>query len=69
MPNPDPLVLFCIGQFQLADYELSYNEAGLSISVIRDGELGYYVLALYLDQANPIVGGREISACGHPVCW
>jgi acetoacetate decarboxylase len=60
IPSPDQLVLFYIGQFHIPDYELSYKEAGLGISVIRDGKPGFYALVLYLDKANPIVGGREI---------
>jgi acetoacetate decarboxylase len=59
-PNPDQLMLFYIGHFLLADYGLAYNEAGLGVPVIYNGKPGYYAIVLYLDQPNPIVGGREI---------
>jgi acetoacetate decarboxylase len=59
-PNPDQLMLFYIGHFQFADYDLPYNEAGLGVPVIYNGKPGYYAVVLYLDQANPIVGGREV---------
>jgi acetoacetate decarboxylase len=63
--NPDqPLVLY-IGHFILADYDLPYNEAGLLVPVLRDGKpAGLFAVVLYLDKANPIVGGREV--CGWP---
>jgi len=60
-PNPEqPLVLY-IGYFQFADFDLPYHEAGLLVPVIRDAKpAGYFAVVLYLDQPNPIVGGREI---------
>lgn len=60
-PNPDQLMVFYIGYFQFADFELPYHEAGLLVPVIRDGKpAGFYAVVLYLDRPNPIVGGREI---------
>lgn len=59
--DPAQPVGFYIGHFQFADYEQSYNEAGLILPVSRDGApAGWYAVVLYLDQTNPIVGGREI---------
>jgi acetoacetate decarboxylase len=55
-----PVVLY-VGRFQFADFDLPYNEAGLFVPVVRDGKpAGLFAVALYLDTANPIVGGREI---------
>jgi acetoacetate decarboxylase len=55
-----PLVLYS-GHFEFADYALPYNEAGLLVPVMRDGEpAGTFAVVLYLDQANPIIGGREL---------
>lgn len=59
-PAPDSLMIFYIGLFQFADINFHYYEAGLLIPVIHAGLRGNYALVLYLDQANPIVGGREI---------
>jgi acetoacetate decarboxylase len=59
--NPDqPLVLY-IGHFQFADFDFPYNEAGLLVPVLLDGKpAGLFAVVLYLDKANPTVGGREI---------
>lgn len=60
-PNPDHHMVLYIGHFQFADYDFSYHEAGLLVPVIRDGKsAGSYAVVLYLDQPNPIVGGREV---------
>lgn len=59
-PNTNHLMIFYIGFFQFADYDLSYHEAGLLIPVTYSGQNGTYPIVLYLDQVNPIVGGREI---------
>jgi acetoacetate decarboxylase len=59
-PAPNRLMIFYIGLFQFADYDLLYHEAGLLIPVIHAGQAGNYPVVLYLDQFNPIVGGREI---------
>ena len=60
-PNPiQPLVLY-IGHFQFADFDLPYHEAGLLVPVICDGKpAGLFAVVLYLDQPNPIIGGREV---------
>lgn len=58
--NPQSLMIFYIGFFQFADFDMPYHEAGLLIPVVQAGRSGNYALVLYLDQANPIVGGREI---------
>jgi acetoacetate decarboxylase len=59
--DPDqPLVLY-VGHFEFADFDLPYNEAGLLVPVVREGEPARaFAVVLYLDRANPIVGGREI---------
>lgn len=55
-----PLVLY-IGYFQFADFDLPYHEAGLLVPVTCDGKpAGLYAVVLYLDQSNPIIGGREV---------
>jgi acetoacetate decarboxylase len=59
-PSPNRLMIFYIGLFKFADYDMHYHEAGLLIPVIHEGQNGNYPIVLYLDQANPIVGGREI---------
>jgi acetoacetate decarboxylase len=60
-PNPDQLMVFYIGYFQFADYDLPYHEAGLLVPVACEGKpSGVYAVVLYLDQPNPIVGGREV---------
>lgn len=60
-PNQDQCMVFYIGHFQFADYDFSYHEAGLLVPVIHNGKsAGYYAVILYLDQFNPIVGGREV---------
>lgn len=60
-PNPGGMVVFYIGLFQFAEWDAPYNEAGLLVPVIRDGKpVGMYAVVLYLNKANPIVGGREI---------
>lgn len=60
VPNPDQPLVFYIGHFQFADFDLPYNEAGLLVPVTCGGESGLFAVVLYLDKANPIVGGREI---------
>jgi acetoacetate decarboxylase len=60
LPNPNHLMIFYIGDFKFADFDMSYHEAGLLIPVIHEGRNGTYPVVLYLDQVNPIVGGREI---------
>ena len=57
---PNPLMIFYIGLFQFADYNMPYHEAGLLIPVVHAGRAGLYPIVLYLDRTNPIVGGREI---------
>ena len=59
-PNPDQPVVFYIGHFQFADFDLPYNEAGLLVPVNYGAKAGLFAVVLYLDKANPIVGGREI---------
>lgn len=55
-----PSVLY-IGHFQFVDWDLPYNEAGLLVPVRCAGRpAGSFAVVLYLDQANPIVGGREL---------
>ncbi len=53
-------MIFYIGLFQFADWDLPYHEAGLMVPVLHQGRRGNYAVVLYLDQPNPIVGGREI---------
>ncbi len=58
---PNQPLIFYIGHFQLADFEATYNEAGLLVPVTCEGRsAGLFAVVLYLDKANPIVGGREI---------
>jgi acetoacetate decarboxylase len=60
-PDLDQPSVLYIGHFVLADYDLPYNEAGLLVPVLRDGRpAGSFAVVLYLDRANPIVGGREV---------
>ncbi len=59
-PDPEQPLVFYIGHFQFADFDLPYNEAGLLVPVRCNGEGGLYAVVLYLDKANPIIGGREI---------
>jgi len=60
-PDLDQPSVLYIGHFELADYDLPYNEAGLLVPVVRDGKpAGSFAVVLYLDRANPIVGGREV---------
>ena len=60
-PNPDPLMVFYIGYFQFADFDLPYHEAGLLVPVTCEGNpAGVYAVVLYLDKPNPIIGGREV---------
>ncbi|MGA2282558.1 MAG: acetoacetate decarboxylase family protein [Candidatus Dormibacteria bacterium] len=60
-PDLDQPTVLYIGHFLLADYDLPYNEAGLLVPVVRDGKpAGSFAVVLYLDVANPIVGGREV---------
>jgi acetoacetate decarboxylase len=60
-PDLDQPSVLYVGHFELADYDLPYNEAGLLVPVVRDGKpAGSFAVALYLDRANPIVGGREV---------
>jgi acetoacetate decarboxylase len=58
--NPNHLMIFYIGLFQFADFDMPYHEAGLLIPVVQAGRNGNYAIVLYLNQTNPIVGGREI---------
>lgn len=58
--SPDPLVILYIGLFQFTDVYMPYHEAGLLLPITHAGRNGQYPLVLYLDKANPIVGGREI---------
>ena len=60
-PDLDQPSVLYIGHFVLADYDLPYNEAGLLVPIVRDGKpAGSFAVVLYLDTANPIVGGREV---------
>jgi acetoacetate decarboxylase len=60
-PDLDQPAVLYIGHFVLADYDLPYNEAGLLVPALRDGKpAGSFAVVLYLDRANPIVGGREV---------
>ena len=59
-PAPERLMIFYIGHFQFADFEMPYHEAGLLIPVMHGERKGLYPIVLYLDKTNPIVGGREI---------
>lgn len=55
-----PLILY-VGHYEFADFEMTYNEAGLLAPVRLGGvPAGSFAVVLYLDTANPIVGGREI---------
>jgi len=60
-PNLVQPLVFYIGHFQFADFELPYHEAGLLVPVMGEGKpAGLFAVVLYLDQPNPIIGGREI---------
>jgi len=55
-----PLVLY-MGHFQFVDYDAPYHEAGLLVPVACEGRpAGLFAVVLYLDKANPVVGGREV---------
>jgi len=59
--SPDQPLIFYIGHFQFQDFDATYNEAGLLVPVTCDGHAaGLFAVVLYLDKANPVVGGREI---------
>jgi acetoacetate decarboxylase len=59
--DPARPLIFYIGLFQFARWDAPYNEAGLLVPVIHDGKpAGTFAVVLYLNRANPIVGGREI---------
>ncbi|MEI7990770.1 MAG: acetoacetate decarboxylase family protein [Chloroflexota bacterium] len=59
-PDPSLPILFYVGKLTIANYGLSYNEAALAVPVLdSSGKQGFYPLVLYLDQTNPIIGGRE----------
>lgn len=63
VPNPDGLMFFYIGElgFELEIIDrFPYLEAGVGVPVTFEGSSGNYFIALYLDKALPIVGGREI---------
>lgn len=60
-PDLDQPSVLYIGHYVLADYDLPYNEAGLLVPARLDGRpVGAFAVVLYLDRANPIVGGREV---------
>ena len=59
-PVADQPLVFYIGYFQFADYDLPYYEAGLLAPITYKDEPGLFAVVLYLDKANPVVGGREI---------
>jgi acetoacetate decarboxylase len=59
--EPGKPLIFYIGHFQFQDFDATYNEAGLLVPVTCEGKpAGLFAVVLYLDKANPIVGGREI---------
>lgn len=59
--DPDQPSVLYIGHFELADFEMPYNEAGLLVPVLGEGlAAGSFAVVLYLDRTNPIVGGREV---------
>jgi len=59
--DPDQPCVLYVGHFEFADFNLPYNEAGLLVPVAREGKpVGSFAVVLYLDTANPIVGGREV---------
>jgi len=59
--DPDQPSVLYIGHFELADFDMPYNEAGLLVPVVGKGmSAGSFAVVLYLDRANPIVGGREV---------
>jgi acetoacetate decarboxylase len=63
IPNPDGQMFFYIGQsnFEYPVNEIfSFHEAGIGIPVTFQGNPGYYFIVLYVDEALPIVEGREI---------
>lgn len=63
VPNPDGLMFFYIGKLgfesEIID-RFPYLEAGIGVPVTFEASSGNYFIALYLDKALPIVGGREI---------
>ena len=63
VPNPDGLMFFYIGELgfesEIID-RFPYLEAGIGVPVTFEASSGNYFVALYLDKALPIVGGREI---------
>ena len=65
-PNPNQLMIFYIGLFQFADYDLPYHEAGLLIPVICEGQSGNYAISvLYLGIGEPTLlwaGGKYTHA-------
>ena len=57
----DKPLVFYVGNFRFADFDATYHEAGLLVPVTCEGRAaGLFAVVLYLDKANPIVGGREI---------
>jgi acetoacetate decarboxylase len=59
--NPAGLVTIYVGALNVADpVHFSYHEAGIMIPASYMGKEGNYMPVLYLDQALPIMVGREI---------
>ena len=63
IPNPDGQMFFYIGHFNF-EYQIneifSFHEAGIGIPVTYEWNPGNYFIVLYVDEALPIVEGREI---------
>ena len=56
--DPDQPSVLYIGHFELADFDMPYNEAGLLVPVVGKGmTAGSFAVVLYLDRANPISPG------------
>jgi acetoacetate decarboxylase len=61
IPNPNNLAFIYVGDLNVsAPWKGSYKEAGIGIPVSFQERPGNYFIALYLDSASAIAGGREI---------
>lgn len=63
LPNPFDLMFAYVGRFAVEGPDgtvFTYHEAGIGVPALYGMAPGNYAVCLYLDQAMPIAGGREI---------
>lgn len=61
VPNSGNLMFIYIGRLNITSpAPLSYMEAGIGVPVSYSDKVGNYAVYLYLNEAVPIVGGREV---------